>query len=230
MAAARDNYLSGKTALVIGAGGLGRVCLDHLADAGATTVGTRRSTSGAGSELAAFNYPRDGFAALKSAVTGRLGARLDILVYAAGPTLKKAIDETGGEELLELLRVNATGFHEAMLTFTPLMGAGGRAVTFTVAGAEELVGRKMLPAYFAAKAAQLSLLKSWALRLAPRGITVNAIAPGVFAGEVEMEEEKVPAGRTGKPEDLAAVLRFLLGEESGYMTGNSIMASGGYGL
>ncbi len=227
---ARDNYLAGKKALVIGAGGLGRICLDHLAGAGATVLGTRRSTTGAGSGLVAFNYPKDSFAALKSAVSEALGAHLDVLIYAAGPTLKAAVDETDGEELLELAQVNAVGFHEAMLAFTPMMGEGGRVATFTVAGADELVGRKMLPAYFAAKAAQLSLMKSWALKLAPRGITVNAIAPGVFAGGLTMDEAKIPAGRMGKPEDLAAALRFLLGEDSGYITGNSITASGGYGI
>jgi 3-oxoacyl-[acyl-carrier protein] reductase len=73
-------------------------------------------------------------------------------------------------------------------------------------------------------------MKSWALKLAPRGITVNAIAPGVFAGGLTMDEAKIPAGRMGKPEDLAAALRFLLGEDSGYITGNSITASGGYGI
>lgn len=225
-----EKYLAGKQALVIGAGGLGAACLDHLAGAGANVLGTRRSTTGAGSGLLAFNYPKDNFAALRDRVKAELGERLDVLIYAAGPTLKQAIDETEGEELLELLRVNVAGFHEAMLAFTPTMGEGGRVATFTVAGAEELVGRKMLPAYFAAKAAQLSLLKSWALRLAPRGVTANAIAPGVFAGELEMDKGKIPAGRMGKPEDLAAVLRFLLGEDSGYITGNSIMTSGGYGI
>jgi len=230
VAAAEDSYLAGRRALVVGAGGLGAVCLEHLAGAGATVLGTRRSATGAGSGLIAFNYPEDSFGALLGTVRERLGAHLDVLIYAAGPALTRAVDATTGEELVELLRVNAAGFHEAMLAFTPMMGAGGRVVAFTVAGAGELAGRTMLPAYFAAKAAQLSLLKSWALKLAPRGISVNAVAPGVFAGEVAVDEGRIPAGRPGKPGDLVAALRFLLSAEGGYSTGNSITVSGGYGI
>ncbi|OGK08668.1 MAG: hypothetical protein A2Y63_03760 [Candidatus Riflebacteria bacterium RBG_13_59_9] len=191
-----------------------------------------------------LNYPDDRISAVAAKMEELMGSPLDILLHCLGPTLAKPIDETETDELVSLLQTNAVSFQEALVSFVPLLASGtGRIVVFTVAGSDNLVSRQMLPAYFAAKSALVSLLKSWALRLAPRGITVNGLAPGLFAGELRLDASarrrhsgfgasatKVPAGREGEWRDLEHVLGFLLSPESSYVTGNNILVSGGYAV
>ncbi len=241
---ADSNYLPGARAIVLGGtGGLGAVCTRHLLNHGATVLATGRSERPAlASQLdekhsnrlrtARFDYPSDGINEVASLAREHPGEPLDILIHCIGPALAKAIDETSAEELANLFQANVTSFQEAMLAFAPsLRDNRGRVVAFTVAGADALVSRNMLPAYFAAKSALLSLVRSWATRLAPRGVTVNAIAPGIFAGELELDVEgRVPAGRMGEAEDIEQALKLLLAPESGYITGNNILVSGGYAV
>jgi len=240
----RENYLSGASAIVLGgAGGLGAVCTRHLLKHGAAVLATGRSEHanlaarlGAESDerlrTARFDYPANSISEVASLAREHLGDSLDILIHCIGPALAQAIDETTGEDINRLFQTNVASFQEAMLAFAPsLRDNRGRVVAFTVAGADVLVSRNMLPAYFAAKAALLSLIKSWAKRLAPRGVTVNAIAPGIFAGELKLDAQgRVPAGRMGEAEDLEQALRLLLAPESGYITGNNILVSGGYAV
>jgi len=237
-------YLAGASAVVLGGtGGLGAVCTRHMLQHGATVLATGRSerpelASQLGGQhsdrlrTARFDYPSDSIGDVAPLAREHLGDPLDILIHCIGPALAKAIDDTDAEELANLLQANVTSFHDAMLTFAPaLRDSRGRVVAFTVAGADALVSRNMLPAYFAVKSALLSLTKSWATRLAPRGVTVNAIAPGIFPGEMELDvESRVPAGRPGEAEDIEQALKLLLAPESGYITGNNILVSGGYAL
>jgi len=237
-------YLNGASAVVLGGtGGLGAVCTRHLLCHGATVLATGRTQHadlaariGAESDerlrTARFDYPADGISNVASLAREHLGDSLDILIHCIGPALAQAIDETTGRDITRLFQANVASFQEAMHAFAPSLADNrGRAVAFTVAGADALVSRNMLPAYFAAKAALLSLTKSWATRLAPRGITVNAIAPGIFEGELELDAQgRVPAGRMGEAEDLEQALKLLLAPESGYVTGNNIVVSGGYAV
>jgi NAD(P)-dependent dehydrogenase (short-subunit alcohol dehydrogenase family) len=92
-------------------------------------------------------------------------------------------------------------------------------------------------AYAAAKAAVIAFTKSLALELAPFGVRVNAIAPGltatarVMTGHTEMEwrqlTEKIPMGRAAAPNDIAETVNFLVSDESGYITGQLIHVNGG---
>lgn len=238
------NYLAGASAIVLGGtGGLGAVCTRHLLCHGAAVLATGRSERPElPSQLdekhsnrlrtARFDYPSDNIANVASAALEHLGDSLDILIHCIGPALAKAIDETTGDDINSLFQTNVASFQDAMRAFAPSLSDNrGRVVAFTVAGSDALIARSMLPAYFAAKAALLSLTKSWARSLAPRGITVNAIAPGIFPGELELgAESRVPAGRMGEAKDLEQALKLLLAPESGYITGNNISVSGGYGV
>ncbi len=241
---ADSNYLTGARAVVLGGtSGLGAVCTRHLLNHGATVLATGRGKRlefasqfdkehSSRLRTARFDYPSDSISEVASLAREHPGEPLDILLHCIGPALAKAIDDTSAEELANLLQTNVTSFQEAMRAFAPALRDGrGRVVAFTVAGADALVSRNMLPAYFAAKSALLSLVKSWATRLAPRGVTVNAIAPGIFAGELELDaESRVPAGRPGEAEDIEQALKLLLAPESGYITGNNIVVSGGYAV
>ncbi len=237
-----EKYLRGASALVLGGtGGLGAICTRHLLAHGATVFATGRSEPADPAahlgiapderlRTARLDYPADSIDEVATLAREHLGETLDILVHCIGPVVAKSINDTNGKELADLLRANAISFQDAMRAFAPsLTDDRGRVVTFTVAGADALVSRSMLPGYFAAKSALLSLVRSWAKVLAPRGIAVNAIAPGIFGGELDIEaEERVPAGRVGEARDLEQALKLLLSPESGYITGNNISVSGGY--
>ena len=151
----------------------------------------------------------------------------------------KSINDTNGKELADLLRANAISFQDAMRAFAPsLTDDRGRVVTFTVAGADALVSRSMLPGYFAAKSALLSLVRSWAKVLAPRGIAVNAIAPGGIQTEMlrplwenpELQQlmmPMVPLQRLGQPDEIGSVAAFLASEAASYINGQTIIVDGG---
>jgi NAD(P)-dependent dehydrogenase (short-subunit alcohol dehydrogenase family) len=112
----------------------------------------------------------------------------------------------------------------------------GSAVVFTV-GAGEGLGAAMT----ASKGALLPLVRSLALQLAPRGIRVNAVSPGlintpayskmgVTQETIESWGESVPLGRVGAPADIAEVVAFLASESARYLTGDNLLVSGGVGV
>jgi 3-oxoacyl-[acyl-carrier protein] reductase len=112
----------------------------------------------------------------------------------------------------------------------------GRIINFAVANAEQLIGQPNVTAYYIAKVGVLILTRTLARLLAPYGITVNAISPGVIdSGSVSQEElrhitQHIPAGDVGTTQDIASVVNFLLSEEARYVNGANIHVSGGWGI
>ncbi len=164
--------------------------------------------------------------------------RIDALVNCAGPYRRVPILEESVQgwrtvfdnnlhPVFYLSRLAAEGMKDRRW---------GRIVNFGVANAGQLVGQPYVTAYYTAKVAVLILTKSLAKALAPHGITVNAISPGVIdSGSIPLSEfstlvKNIPAGYAGTPQDAAGVVCFLLSDEARYITGANIPVSGGWGI
>jgi 3-oxoacyl-[acyl-carrier protein] reductase len=237
----REHYpLAGVNAVVLGGtSGLGKECTLSLLGSGARVLATGRALDKAdfpreykdALSLLRFSYPEQAMHEVAAAARGMFGDSLHALIHCFGPVAEKPIGATSPAELSLLLQANAVAFHEAAQAFAPQLADNrGRIVAFSAAGADMLTSKHMLPAYFAAKSAQLSLVRSWARELAPRGITVNAIGLGAFHGVVNTDVSRVPMGRHGTGDDIGAALKFLLAEDAGYVTGAFIPVSGGYSI
>lgn len=137
-----------------------------------------------------------------------------------------------------MLDSNLTSAWVVMRAILPAMQAAGRGrvVFFGASGLDGQRGMRRAPAYFAAKAGLLALMRALARDMAPHGVTVNMVSPGIIAHPHSHTESqtrmapKVPKGRVGAPTDVAALVRFLLAPESDYVTGTNIDVDGGLAL
>jgi 3-oxoacyl-[acyl-carrier protein] reductase len=162
--------------------------------------------------------------------------RLDILVTSAATNYTRAIVEADEEEIAAVLRTNALGpmlaARAAARAFSP---EGGRIVTLSATAARR--GRPNRAVYAASKGAVEAMTRVLAVELAPRGITVNCVAPGLTATPMLGDHaddparlRQIPMGRIGQPEDVAAAVLFLVSPEAAWVTGQTVDATGGYGL
>jgi len=184
--------------------------------------------------------------AIAGDVARRFG-RVDILVNNAGiNTLKnrRPIHEFSESDWHAILRVDLTGVFATSQAVIPhiLETGGGRIVN--IASVAGLVPLRLQSAFVAAKAGVINLTKSMALELGPRGILVNAVAPGstltegtraLFYGADGAYSEMaaslvshIPLGRPGEPEEIAAAVLFLAAPEASYVTGSVITVDGGW--
>jgi 3-oxoacyl-[acyl-carrier protein] reductase len=237
--------LTGKTALVTGAtGGIGAAIARSLHRQGARLAvsGTRRAVlDELAGELAGATVLPCNLAdakevdALVPAAEGALGS-LDILVNNAGVTRDKLFMRMKDEDWAEVLDVNLTaGFRLSRAALKGMMRRkAGRIVTIT-----SVVGTTGNPGqgnYAASKAGLIGMGKALAYEVGSRNITVNTVAPG-FIGSAMTDElndkqresilGKVPAGRLGNAEEIAAAVVFLASTEAGYITGHTLNVNGG---
>jgi 3-oxoacyl-[acyl-carrier protein] reductase len=175
-------------------------------------------------------------AAMKQIVT-EMGA-IHILVNNAGVAVNTLTLGAKEEDFKRALDVNLGGaFHCTRAALRSLMRApgGGRIVNVTSIVGE--VGGAGQGPYAAAKAGLIGLTKSWAREYASRGLTVNAVSPGIIATDMtatEMSESRkaelvkaIPLGRTGTSEEVAHAVVFLSGPKSSYITGQVVRVNGG---
>ncbi len=249
--------LQGKTALVTGASrGIGKATALALAEAGAhVLVHYGRSAQEAESVVAAIQAhggranavsvdlgAPDGAALLATQVRSIVGDRLDILVLNAGVSKAALFADHTVDDLDNLFAVNVRGPFLLVQKLLPMLGNGSNIIAITSAVARTVVGKPGLEnpsvlAYASTKGALETLVKNWAAILGPRGIRVNAVAPGVI--DTDMSNfTKTEAGREtalgmqalkriGKPEDVADVVAFVASDAARWITGASIPVDGG---
>jgi 3-oxoacyl-[acyl-carrier protein] reductase len=240
----------GRVALVTGGGrGIGRALAVRLAEEGANVAISYRSNDaaageaaekvrGAGVEIELFkgdvSSPAD-VEALFNGVSDTFG-RVDILVNNAGITRDNLMMRMKEEEFDDVLRTNLKGTYLCTRAALRSMVRARWGRIVNVSSVVGLVGNAGQANYAASKAGIIGFTKSVAREVAQRGITVNAVAPGYVETELtgslpekvkEQIREQVPAGRFGEPEEVAEVIAFLVGEEAGYVTGQTIAVDGG---
>ena len=242
--------LNGKTALVTGAtGGIGAAIARVLHKAGATVAisGTRANVLEelkaelGGDRVVVLPCNLSDAAAVENLVPEAEAAMgsLDILVNNAGITKDGLAMRMKDEDWASVIDVNLTAsFRLARAAMRGMMKKRwGRIVNITsVVG---VMGNPGQANYVASKAGVIGLTKSLAQELAARNVTVNAVAPGFIATpmtDVLNDKQKeailgrVPAGKLGSPEDIAAAVLYLASEEAGYVTGQTLHVNGGMAM
>ncbi len=169
----------------------------------------------------------------------RWHGRIDILANIAGGSFYlKRIEELAWKEWREVVDSNLKGTFLVCREVAPVMVRQGSGRIVNTASNYGVMGSAMRSPYCAAKAGIIGFSKSLAMELAPYGVLVNVIAPGPTdtptvmsrstpEARAERAQREIPLGRTGKPEDIAEGVYFLVGPESAYMTGQTLHVNGG---
>ena len=162
--------------------------------------------------------------------------RLDILVCCAGVSHVGLISQISGDEWRRLFAVNVDGVHHCCRAVLPHMLERKSGSIVTVSSMWGQVGASCEAAYSATKGAVIAYTKALAKELGPSSIRVNCVAPGVIDTEMNAHltaedlsalAEETPLGRVGTPEEAAAAIAFLAGDESSFLTGQVICPNGG---
>ncbi|MBB4660653.1 NAD(P)-dependent dehydrogenase (short-subunit alcohol dehydrogenase family) [Conexibacter arvalis] len=249
----REPGFAGRVAWVTGASrGLGRALVRAFADAGAEVVATARSADAlhelaaevraaggtihlAPGSVASENDLADAIASIE-AYTGRL----DVLVNNAGvsPSFRHA-ETVPTDEWHEVLDVNLTGAFLAQARALELLAADGGGAVVNVSSVHGVSGHERLAAYSASKGGLEALTRTLAVEWAPRGVRVNAVAPGYL--ETDMTSglrahdrwsqallDRIPIGRFGTVEEVVPAVLFLAGDSARYITGTTLSIDGGW--
>ncbi len=241
--------LQGKVAWVTGASrGIGQAVALKLGQLGATVVGTATSAAGAEAITARFaeaGIPGGGLVldvtrpgaveAVLAQIIETWGVPL-IVVNNAGITRDNLMLRMKDEEWQAVLDTNLTAIFKVCRASLKGMTKARWGRIVNISSVVGSIGNPGQANYSAAKAGLEGFGRALAAEIASRNITVNAVAPGFIETDMtqalpETQREKlltaVPAGRLGRPEEIAAAVAFLVSEEAGYITGTTLHVNGG---
>jgi 3-oxoacyl-[acyl-carrier protein] reductase len=241
----RDPTLAdrGRVALVTGAaGGLGPACCTALTERGLRVIAADLDAEGAAGVARSLDGALG--AALDvtdaNAVATLIGSleRLDVLVNLAGVIRRAPLAHITNDDFRLTIATHAEGTLNTMREALPHMRKGGYG---RIVNASSIAFRGSVAggAYGAAKGAIEGLTHSAAIELAPHGITVNCVAPGLIDAGIFLSTperyrneliDRVPMGRLGSPDDVAACVAFLASDQAGYITGQTLTVCGGLTL
>jgi NAD(P)-dependent dehydrogenase (short-subunit alcohol dehydrogenase family) len=244
--------LSGNCAVVIGGtSGLGREIALGLAQAGADVVATSRRMEQVEEVAAAIEslgrrtlrltsdvLVRETLEELHLKVMAAFGS-VDVLVNAAGITARMPTLDCSEETWQGIFATNLTGTLRSCQIFGKTMLERSRGSIINIASLASFVAFHEVAAYGASKAAVAALTKSLAVEFAPKGVRVNAVAPGIFPTALnekllfstergKEELMRTPMGRFGRLEEVAGAVIFLASDASSFVTGEILTVDGGY--
>ena len=242
--------LENRIAIVTGAGqGIGRAIALGMAREGAALViadldeanagAIKREIERVGGKASALYTDISNEGSVRGMIDHTLNehGRVDILVNNAGIFPTSSVEEMAEEEWNRVIGTNLIGTFLCSRAVVPhlLTQRSGRIISLTSGRAFQ--GARHGAHYAASKAGIIAFSKSLAIELAPYGITVNVICPGITdtaqprghqtEEQIYVQGERIPLGRIGQPEDLAGPAVFLASDAAGFITGQTILANGG---
>jgi 3-oxoacyl-[acyl-carrier protein] reductase len=244
-----SNELTGKVAIVTGAGrNIGRAIALQLAAGGASILVNARNNrveaetvareieSAGGTALVHIGDVADPKAVQAMAdVPVRQFGRIDILVNNAALRREKPFDEMSYADWRDIMDVTLDGAFHCTKACLPALRKSGAGTIVNIGGLSAHTGAKNRAHVVTAKAGIVGFTRALASELASDGITVNCVVPGLI-GTARAKDKPEPAhhlthqtltGERGKPQDVAAMVRFLCGPGGRYITGQAIHANGG---
>ena len=244
----QNNILAGQCALVTGGTrGIGKAAALALAEAGADVIITSRTESeqardvlrqieAMGRKAVFYGCDVSSYTETEELVKNAVGTfgKIDILVNNAGITRDMLLPQMSEADFDAVIDTNLKGTFQMMRHVSRQMMRKKYGRIVNISSVAGLMGNGGQVNYAASKAGVIGMTKSAAKELAARGITVNAIAPGLVETDMtkDLQEAQfaVPAGRMAKPEEVAALVVYLASPMAGYITGEVIRIDGGLAM